>query len=79
LNWRDHIREDPQLRRPAEVDHLVGDASTARRVLGWKPEVSLRQLVGMMVDADMAAYAQLLTASASKAESRGAPKGCPPT
>lgn len=74
LNWQDHVREDPKLRRPAEVDHLVGDASTAFRVLGWKPEVSLRQLVGMMVDADMAAYAQLLTNSAGKAESRGAAK-----
>ena len=41
--------------RPAEVDHLVGDASKAREVLGWKPKVSFRELVAMMVDADLAA------------------------
>ncbi len=41
--------------RPAEVDHLIGDASKAHQVLGWKPKVSFRELVALMVDADLAA------------------------
>ncbi len=54
LDWRQYVREDPQLYRPAEVDTLLGDASYARERLGWKPEVSFPDLVRMMVDADMA-------------------------
>jgi GDPmannose 4,6-dehydratase len=57
LDWRQFVREDPALRRPAEVDHLIGDASKARRVLGWRPTVAFGQLVEMMVDADLAARA----------------------
>ncbi len=53
LDWRDHVRTDPKLLRPAEVDHLIGDASKARRVLGWEPAVDFRALVHMMVDADI--------------------------
>ncbi len=53
LDWRTHVREDPALLRPAEVEHLVGDASKARRVLGWTPRVSFAQLVEMMVRADL--------------------------
>lgn len=55
LEWRRYVREDPALRRPAEVDHLIGDASKARTVLGWQPEVSFSSLAEMMVDADLAA------------------------
>ncbi len=55
LEWQKYVRLDPALLRPAEVDRLVGDASKARRVLGWKPEVDFRSLVEMMVDADLAA------------------------
>ncbi len=55
LDWREYVREDPALRRPAEVEHLIGDASKARSVLGWQPEVSFSSLVEMMVDADLAA------------------------
>jgi GDPmannose 4,6-dehydratase len=54
LDWRDHVREDPALRRPAEVDHLIGDAARATAVLGWSPEVTFADLVRMMVDADLA-------------------------
>jgi len=54
LSWRDHVVEDPALLRPAEVDHLIGDAAKAKRVLGWEPRVSFEQLVEMMVDADIA-------------------------
>ena len=53
LDWQKHVRIDPALLRPAEVDHLIGDASKARRVLGWEPTVSFEQLVAMMVDADI--------------------------
>jgi GDPmannose 4,6-dehydratase len=54
LDWQTHVRLDPALIRPAEVDHLIGDASKARRVLGWEPSVSFKRLVEMMVDADVA-------------------------
>jgi GDPmannose 4,6-dehydratase len=57
LDWRQHVREDPNLRRPAEVDELIGDAGKARRVLRWEPAVSFAGLVNMMVDADVAAIA----------------------
>ncbi len=49
-----HVRVDPAFVRPAESDRLVGDASKARRELGWEPRVSFRELVEMMVDADLA-------------------------
>jgi GDPmannose 4,6-dehydratase len=53
LDWRKHVRTDPAFLRPAEVDHLIGDASKAEANLGWKPTVSFEQLIGMMVDADL--------------------------
>jgi GDPmannose 4,6-dehydratase len=53
LDWRKYVRQDPRFIRPAEVDHLVGDASRARRLLGWEPTVSFEQLIHMMVDADL--------------------------
>lgn len=53
LDWRKHVEVDPELFRPAEVDVLCGDASKARRVLGWEPTVSFEELVRMMVDADL--------------------------
>jgi GDPmannose 4,6-dehydratase len=45
--------QDPSLMRPAEVDLLIGDASRARRELGWRPEVGFRDLIHRMVDADL--------------------------
>jgi len=54
LDWEKYVRVDPLFLRPAEVDHLIGDASKAKRVLGWEPTVSFKQLVAMMVDADIA-------------------------
>jgi GDPmannose 4,6-dehydratase len=54
LDWKKYVRVDPAFLRPAEVDHLVGDAGKARRVLGWEPHVDFNRLVGMMVDADIA-------------------------
>lgn len=53
LDWRDYVKIDPALIRPAEVDHLQADASKARRVLGWKPRVSFEELIVMMVEADL--------------------------
>jgi GDPmannose 4,6-dehydratase len=53
LDWERHVVVDPALVRPAEVDLLVGDASKARRVLGWRSKTSFRGLVEMMVDADL--------------------------
>ncbi|OHV46509.1 GDP-mannose 4,6-dehydratase [Parafrankia colletiae] len=53
-DWSGYVRTDPRFFRPAEVDVLVGDASKAREVLGWKPRVGFRELVEMMVDADLA-------------------------
>ncbi|HET6682178.1 MAG TPA: GDP-mannose 4,6-dehydratase [Gaiella sp.] len=54
LEWRDHVRSDPSLYRGAvELHDLVGDASKARRVLGWTPEVSFDELVELLVAADL--------------------------
>src|SRR5262249_54187014 len=53
LDWKKYVVEDRALRRPAEVDLLVGDASKACRLLGWKPEVNFHQLIRLMVEADL--------------------------
>jgi len=53
LDWRDHVETDPRYLRPSEVDALRGDASKARRQLGWEPRIRFPQLVQMMVDADL--------------------------
>jgi GDPmannose 4,6-dehydratase len=55
LDWRQHVVVDERFIRPAEVDVLVGDASRAKAVLGWVPEVEFEGLVATMVDADVAA------------------------
>jgi GDPmannose 4,6-dehydratase len=54
LDWREHVEIDPVLYRPAEVELLLGDASKARSVLGWRPCTSFGDLVCLMVDADRA-------------------------
>ena len=53
LDWRQYVHEDPALLRPAEVDLLIGDATKARTVLGWKPQVTFASLIEMMVRADL--------------------------
>ena len=53
LDWREYVREDPQFLRPAEVDHLIGNPVKARTKLGWTPSVSFRDLMQLMVDADL--------------------------
>lgn len=52
-DWEKHVKVDAKHMRPAEVELLVGDASKARNVLGWKPDVSFKELVAMMVDSDL--------------------------
>jgi GDPmannose 4,6-dehydratase len=53
LDAKQYVKSDPEFLRPAEVDHLVGDATKAREQLGWQPRVSFRELVELMVDADL--------------------------
>jgi GDPmannose 4,6-dehydratase len=60
LNYEKYVKVNPQLIRPAEVEHLLGDSSKANKVLGWKPEVSFEKLVKMMVDVDMERVKKIL-------------------
>ena len=62
LDWQDFVQQDDSLLRPAEVEHLVADASLARERLGWEPVVDFAGLVHMMVDADL----ELLRSGASE-------------
>ena len=54
LEWQKYVKLDPAFIRPAEVDLLLADATLAREQLGWTPTVGFRQLIEMMVDADLA-------------------------
>ncbi len=56
LDWEKHVVMDPAFLRPAEVDHLIGDATKAKTRLGWTPSVDFKGLVTMMVDADLERY-----------------------
>ena len=56
LDWKRHVKIDPKLLRPAEVELLQGDYTKARRQLGWKPTVSFRDLIETMVKADLKAH-----------------------
>jgi GDPmannose 4,6-dehydratase len=53
LDVDDHLVLDDDLRRPAEVDHLIGDYGKAKRMLGWEPRTSFEELIRLMVDADL--------------------------
>jgi GDPmannose 4,6-dehydratase len=64
LDSKQHVKADPEFLRPAEVDHLVGDATKAREQLGWQPRLSFKELAELMVDADL----ERLTAAASQHE-----------
>jgi GDPmannose 4,6-dehydratase len=59
-----YVKTDPQFLRPAEVDHLIGDATKAREKLGWQPRISFSELVELMVDADL----ERLTAAPNRPE-----------
>jgi len=52
-DWREYVRQDKRLFRPAEVDLLIGDATKARTKLGWQPKVNFNQLIEMMVRHDL--------------------------
>jgi GDPmannose 4,6-dehydratase len=58
LDYNDHVVQDEKFYRPAEVDLLISDPSKARVVLGWEPSVTFKELVTMMVDADMERLSQ---------------------
>jgi GDPmannose 4,6-dehydratase len=74
LDYRDHVEIDPELLRPAEVYHLRGDFSKARRRLAWEPSVTFEQLVKMMVESDL----ELISKTTPKtAPSRGTRKSVP--
>lgn len=53
LDWKEYVRHDERYERPAEVDLLIGDASKAKRILGWEPKTRFKDLVRIMVDADL--------------------------
>ena len=55
LDWKKYVKNDPRYFRPTEVDLLIGDASKAKRKLGWKPKVSFNDLITMMVESDLKA------------------------
>jgi GDPmannose 4,6-dehydratase len=57
-DWQRYVRQDPKFYRPAEVDLLIGDASKAKKVLGWEPEVAFPEVVSMMVKHDLAVEAK---------------------
>ncbi len=60
LDWKKHVKIDPKYYRPTEVDLLIGDASKAKKELGWQPKVRFQELIAMMVDADFAAEKEKL-------------------
>lgn len=72
LDWREHVRIDERYFRPTEVSHLQGDASKARKVLGWRPTVDFDALVRLMVDHDLelARQEQTLLAAGHRPERR---------
>ncbi|MCK5602877.1 GDP-mannose 4,6-dehydratase [Candidatus Pacearchaeota archaeon] len=56
LDWKQYVKQDPKFMRPAEVDYLIGDYSKAKRVIGWEPKVRFKELVKIMVRADLEKY-----------------------
>jgi GDPmannose 4,6-dehydratase len=56
LDWHDHVTVNQAFVRPLETGPLCGDAAKAKRILGWQPNVRFKELVGIMVDADVAKY-----------------------
>jgi GDPmannose 4,6-dehydratase len=66
LDPDEHVEIDPKYYRPSEVDHLLGDASKAREKLGWEPKVRFKELVELMVDADVASLEDQLAGKVSR-------------
>src|SRR6267378_7021484 len=65
LDWQKYVEIDPKLIRPAEVDHLCGDATKAKQQLGWEPTIGFRQLIEMMVAADLKVVQSSVPAAAT--------------
>ncbi|HVE75752.1 MAG TPA: GDP-mannose 4,6-dehydratase [Actinomycetota bacterium] len=61
LDWEKYVEVDPRYYRPSEVDYLLGDASKAKKILGWEPKTKFDELVRLMVDADVALLEDELT------------------
>jgi len=55
LDWKEYVKHDERYERPAEVELLIGDPAKAKRILGWEPKVRFKELVQIMVDADLKA------------------------
>jgi GDPmannose 4,6-dehydratase len=72
LDWQQHVEIDPQYYRPSEVDVLLGDASKAKQALGWEPKVRFKELVELMVDADVAALEEQLAGKVTRYSHEGA-------
>lgn len=53
LDWKEYVKQDPRYERPAEVELLLGGPAKAKRQLGWEPKVKFKELVDIMVDADL--------------------------
>ncbi|MEA2298635.1 MAG: GDPmannose 4,6-dehydratase [Solirubrobacteraceae bacterium] len=68
MDWREHVEIDERYYRPAEVDHLLGDATKARERLGWEAKVSFAELVGIMMDADIKALEDELAGRNARAD-----------
>jgi GDPmannose 4,6-dehydratase len=64
LDYERHVTIDPSFNRPAEVDHLLGDAGKARAAFGWEPTVSFAQMIESMVDADVKRHQALMRSAA---------------
>ena len=75
LDWHNHVEIDARYFRPAEVDHLVADASKARRLLGWEPRVTFGELVGIMVHADLCELDRTLKGGVSALSARFSTNG----
>jgi len=71
LDWQAHVEIDPKYYRPAEVDALCGDATKAREKLGWEPKVTFKELVRIMVDADVKRLEDQLSGRAIRTGERG--------
>ena len=59
LDWKEYVEIDPRYFRPTEIELLLGDAGRARKILGWEPEVGFKELVRLMVDADIKALEEM--------------------
>ncbi len=70
LNWEDYVKTDPRLVRPAEVDMLIGNPAKAKEKLGWKPQVSFKELIELMVDSDLDLVQRQINAGAADPERR---------